>query len=490
MRFNSLLLLCHLAATATSSPVKNGLTIQTTSGQVHGFINQTAPLVRQFLGIPYAEPPTGERRFLPPVEREDRGSIKATAFAPSCMQQESNSSTIYTEQVSQFLINGGQSEDCLYLNIWAPATSSKKLPVFVYIPGGGFTSGGADSLYKIPDKWIQRTQSHIVVALNYRVNIFGFPNAKGLDNRNVGLLDQRMAVEWTRNNIEAFGGDPSRITLWGQSAGGASTDLFGYAYPDDPIVTGLICDSGSATIAGSSDYTQKNFTFIAEKVGCAGNDDAVLECMRGVPATRLRDVVSTYGNVKSMGLSFTPIPDNITAFSNTTDRALRGLVADIPAIFGSNANEGAGFVSLTGTQPPEETMHALTQSIIACPSAREVHIRELAGLTTYRYYYTGNFSNISPWDWMGAYHSSELPLLFGTHDEYRTPSTEFEYQLSYAMEALWLSFASNPQSAPSYQNWSWPEYKADVPSMVQFPSGDNIVGIVSGNVIDGNCTGV
>jgi carboxylesterase type B len=148
----------------------NGLIIQTTSGEVHGFINQSTPLVRQFLGVPYAEPPLGDLRFMPPQTKENGGLINATAFAPSCMQQFSNSSTIYTAQVPQFLINGGNSEDCLYLHIWAPALKTEQpqelaLPVFLYIPGGGFTSGGSNSLAKIPEKWIQRTQSHIVVVI-------------------------------------------------------------------------------------------------------------------------------------------------------------------------------------------------------------------------------------------------------------------------------------------------------------------------------------
>lgn len=171
----------------------DGLTIRTTSGTIQGFVNNTAPDVRQWLGVPYAEPPVGDLRFAPPVAKSPSGPINARAFAPSCMQQAGSGKSIYTEEVPEFLINGGQSEDCLYLNIWAPKTESYRgmnLPVFVYIPGGGFTSGGADSIYKIPDKWIQRTQSHIAVIMNYRVNVFGFPNARGLEDRNVGLLDQ------------------------------------------------------------------------------------------------------------------------------------------------------------------------------------------------------------------------------------------------------------------------------------------------------------
>jgi carboxylesterase type B len=148
----------------------SGLVVQTTSGEIHGFINQSTPLVRQFLGVPYAQPPLGNLRFMPPQTKQNAGVINATAFAPSCMQQFSNSSTIYTAQVPQFLINGGDSEDCLYLHIWAPALKTEQpqelaLPVFLYIPGGGFTSGGSNSLAKIPEKWVQRTQSHIVAVM-------------------------------------------------------------------------------------------------------------------------------------------------------------------------------------------------------------------------------------------------------------------------------------------------------------------------------------
>lgn len=139
------------------------LLVSTTSGPVQGFVNTTAPNVRQWLGIPYAEPPVLDLRFAAPrAKKPSAETLEATTFAPSCMQQFSSGSTIYTEEVPQFLINGGNSEDCLYLNVWAPEASAVeekgKLPVIVYVPGGGFTSGGADSVYKFPDQLIQRTQ--------------------------------------------------------------------------------------------------------------------------------------------------------------------------------------------------------------------------------------------------------------------------------------------------------------------------------------------
>lgn len=301
------------------------LTIKTTSGEVTGFINSTAPSVRQFLGIPYAEPPLQSLRFQPPKPKEDSGAIDATSYAPSCMQQLSDEPTIYTEYMPEFLINGNDSEDCLYLNTYAPLNPTEpNLPVFIYIPGGGFTMGGADSLYKIPDKWIERTQSHIVVTMNYRVNVFGFPNAEAAHG-NVGLLDQRVVVEWVRDNIDAFGGDPDRIVLWGQSAGAASVGFYGYAYPDDPIVKGLISDSGSPSTETETAGNYTDFSIIAGLMDCSGLDgEDELSCMQRVDGRKLIEVCS-----EAPDISFRPVADNVTAFSNTTDRLAKGLVAEV-----------------------------------------------------------------------------------------------------------------------------------------------------------------
>ncbi|KAM0130692.1 hypothetical protein ACHAP3_007233 [Botrytis cinerea] len=481
-----------LPTLSSPTPNKNGLVVQTTSGEIHGFINQTTPQVRQFLGVPYAEPPIGNLRFAAPETKSKGSPIKATTFPPSCMQLDSNSSSIYTNAVPQFLINGGQSEDCLYLSIWTPATpTNQSLPVFVYIPGGAFTSGGQDSLYKIPDRWVQKTQSHIVVVMNYRVNVFGFPNAKAItEDRNPGLLDQRKAVEWVHENIASFNGDPDRMTLWGQSAGGASVDSYGYAYPDEPIVKGLIIDSGSAYLLGSTDAPQTNFTSLAGMVGCKDlAPEAEIGCMRNVSANAIENALSAYtSSGATPKLAFTPFPDNVTAFSNPADRAERGLVAKLPIIIGSNSNEGAGFVTFSEDGPGEAVLFATTQSIIACPVAQEVRARENVGLTTYRYQYTGNFTNISPLPWMGAYHSSELPLLFDTHFLYRGNSTPYEYEVANTMQALWLSFANDPQKAPSTGEITWPVYDSEQDSMLLFAEGDVKTQFVSGERIDGNCT--
>lgn len=136
-------------------------------------------------------------------------------------------------------------------------------------------------------------------------------------------------MEWTRDNVAAFGGDPERMVLWGQSAGGMSSSVYSYGYPDDPIVAATISDSGAASPSnlGRQPGNYTNFSTLAGLVGCgglAGNASAELECVQGVDANTLQDFVSN-----TSSLSFGPVLDNVTSFSNTTDRIAQGLLAKI-----------------------------------------------------------------------------------------------------------------------------------------------------------------
>ncbi|KAH8178474.1 carboxylesterase family protein [Sarocladium implicatum] len=465
---------CHDAGTEP-------LTVKTKAGHVTGFINETAPDVRQWLGIPYAEPPLGRLRFLPPKPKRNFGHLETQKYEPSCMQQLSNSPTVYTEVIPEFLINGGQSEDCLYVNVYAPLRPVQKdLPVLVYIPGGGFTGGGADSVYKIPDQWIQKSQAHVVVIMNYRVNIFGFPDAEA-QPLNAGLLDQRLVVEWTRDNIAAFGGSPEKITLWGQSAGASSVRAYSYAYPQDPIVTGFIADSGASGVAQGGGTGA--FSKFAGFVGCGDlSPKKQLACLQRVDAKEIQQVLS-FGNT---GTRFTPVPENITAFANYTERLEKGQFANLPLITGSNTNEGAGFgnFSISGMTPGQ---YEAGLNAITCPVARESKARDALDLVTYRYLYGGNFSNISPLPWIGATHSAELPILFGTHSEYRGNSTKYEWEVADLMQGLWLSFANNPSEDPSEGGFTWPKYKGDKDTMVLFAVDDEAAQLVSRQVVDVEC---
>ena len=131
----------------------------------------------------------------------------------------------------------------------------------------------------------------VFVNFNYRLNIFGFPGAPGL-TQNLGFLDQRMAIEWVRDNIQAFGGDPSRITIFGQSAGGASVDFYNYAWTEDPIIAGSIEQSGTAISFGNKqpESAAKSWYTVTAKVGCGDNttaEDQLLECMRSANTTMM-----------------------------------------------------------------------------------------------------------------------------------------------------------------------------------------------------------
>lgn len=328
------------------------LTVSTTSGHVLGKIDPKLPNVRQFLGVPYAQPPVGELRWKAPESlSQPDAQIQGTDLPPSCNQfLTSPGSSLYTRDVLEFNLQGlnrtgSTSEDCLTTSVWTPVSQNHRrgwwrgqnehqsLPVLIFIYGGGFSTGGQDVPYQIPTQWVNRSPNHIVVSFNYRLNIFDFPGAKGLEDQNLGLLDQRAAVEWCKANIAAFGGDPSRMIVFGQSAGAASVDYYNYAYPDDPIVKGLIMESGTALLPSSADATGANFSLVASRVGCGGletDSAAELACMRKVPAQTIEGFVANYSDSgASPGLGFGPTPDGKSVFANYSQRALEGKQAKI-----------------------------------------------------------------------------------------------------------------------------------------------------------------
>jgi len=288
------------------------------------------------------------------------------------------------------------------------------------------------------------------------VNIFGFPNARGINitEQNVGLMDQRAAVEWVRDNIAAFGGDPSRITLWGQSSGAASVDMYNFAYPDDPIVKGIIQHSGSVFATGvNNDHQQLNFSFVASHFGCGNlSAEAEVDCLREVNMT---DIIDFYEPLYLNGsIKFSPIVDNVTKFGDNTARALAGKFAKLPAIIGNNANEQASLIAWPGAAGPNMTVvHQKTLSGEWCPASYSSQLLYRTNTTSFRYFNTANFSNISPRPWEGAYHTSELPLLFGTYAEYGGPSTPLEAATSAHWQDLYLAFMKDPTNGLPAMGW-------------------------------------
>lgn len=439
----------------------NLLSINTTGGTFLGLINGTTPNVRQWLNVPYAQDPVGSLRFAPPapLNQSDR-VLDATQYGPACPQilgTSENIQSIITELAFHDIPY--LSEACLNLALWAPANSTgEKLPVFIWLYGGGYKTGGIDTLYQIPAQWVERTQSHIVISANTRVNFFGYPGAAGLTYQNPGLLDQRAVVEWAVKNIEAFGGDPEKIVLWGQSSGAGSVDLINFAYHDDPIVTGFISDSGSVFLNNQrSDPTYSNFSYVAEHFNCTSSSPSEeLECMRNPNITAL-EIEDFLANTTAK-ISFIPFVDDISIFSNYTARYQMGAVSNRPAIFGSNAREGwfvAPFPTDYLTEEPNATLaNEITYQAFSCPAYYTSTLRDQLNRTTFRYQYVGNFTNISPVWWWGAYHATELPLLFGTYGDWRGAPSAFQTATSEAMQDFWLAFARDSQNGLQAGGWT------------------------------------
>ncbi|TGO27214.1 hypothetical protein BPAE_0045g00110 [Botrytis paeoniae] len=438
------------------------LGISTTSGSLKGIINGTTPNVRQFLGVPFAQPPTGNLRWMPPnalPSNQSSAIVDATKFSLNCPQYESAIPTIYSTYVREFFISGPSSEDCLTLSIWAPLQShpEDKLPVVIYLYGGGLQTGGSSVPYQNPAKWIERTQSHIVVSIQYRLNIFGFPNAPGLESQNLGYLDQRAGVEWIHENIAAFGGNPEQMVLWGQSAGAISTDAYNFAYPDDPIVKGFICDSGIQLSATSiDDPTYSNFTFVASQFNCTGSE--LLPCMRKIPVDDIEDFLKSYNDaLATPALSFNAVLDDEIVFSNYTQRFINNQLSPLPVIYGFTDNDTMSLDAFPAnplTESAHRTLASITQiPRFICPNSAASYYRTQLGLKTYRFQYRGNFSNVSPLPWAGAYHSSELPMIFGTSEDFRGKNTELEWATSRAMQDAWLAFARKPDGGLEELGW-------------------------------------
>ncbi len=322
----------------------------------------------------------------------------------------------------------------------------------------------------------------------------GFANSAGLASKdqNLGLLDQRLAIEWVRDNIANFGGDPNSITLWGQSAGSMSIDYYNFAYPDDPIATGLIMDSGTALLTfTNTDTLQTNFSFVAHQFNCgSSNPQQELECFRNVNSTSIINFLKSYSdNATQPSLAFVPIYDNLTDFSDYPARTVSGKFSKLPALIGTNRDEGVSLVlPYNRTYGPNQTdARAATLEYFLCPTTQTARERYAANATTFRYMYSGNFSNISPRWWESAYHASELPLVFGTYGIARGAGTEFEKSVSEKMQDLWLAFAEDPENGLPKAGWE--KYQNGKGDVMVFGDGGKVVQGVKESVIEAPCNG-
>ncbi|KAI1724149.1 carboxylesterase family domain-containing protein [Ditylenchus destructor] len=263
--------------------------------------------ISQFLGIPFAEPPVGKLRFRKPVPKSSwRDPFNATTHPNSCVQ---SLDTYFGDFDGAQMWNSNvpSSEDCLYLNLYVPGKvdSSRRMAVLIWIYGGGFWSGSA-TLDVYDGKILASEEDVIVVAMNYRVSVFGFLYlARKEAPGNMGLWDQLEAVKWVHKNIENFGGDPNRITLFGESAGAASVSMHMLSERSIPYFQRAIVQSGSATAPWAMENRQvalHRAVVLYHYMKCSNSTtthpaappdrwdmDAVLDCLMNATAEKLRD---------------------------------------------------------------------------------------------------------------------------------------------------------------------------------------------------------
>ncbi len=322
--------------------------VKTANGIVEGTGKQKSG-VRAFRGIPFAAPPVGDLRWQAPQAAKKWDGVRPTInFGPRCVQQ-----PVFSDMVFR---SDGMSEDCLYLNIWTPAAKkSEKLPVLVYFYGGGFIAGDGSELRY--DGENMAAKGIVVVTLNYRLGVFGFLAHKDLTNEspnkasgNYGLLDQAAALRWVSQNIAAFGGDPKRITIAGESAGSFSVSAQMVSPLSKNLIRGAIGESGSVL---SQTLTPRIVPLAeAEKTG-----EKFAESLNADSLTKLRALSTEQLFEATAARGKWNFPMTVDGYFFTESPAktyAEGRQARVPLLVGWNSAESNWRAILGGDEPTPE----------------------------------------------------------------------------------------------------------------------------------------
>jgi para-nitrobenzyl esterase len=369
--------------------------VKIANGALEG-ISEKSSGVRSFKGIPFAEPPVGNLRWKPPQTVKNwQGLRKADRFGPRCMQR-----PIFGDMGFR---SNGMSEDCLYLNVWTPAkTAKEKLPVLVYFYGGGFVAGdGSEARY---DGESMASKGIVALTVNYRLGVFGFFAHPELTQEsphhasgNYGLLDQYAALLWVRQNIAAFGGDPKKVTIAGESAGSISVSAQMASPLSKNLLAGAIGESGSIIGALSAVPLAEG-----EQMGvkfATGTGATSLAALRAMPAEQLLEATAKPGQPW-----FTPTVDGYFFPKSPLEIYAAGEQAQVPLLAGSNSEEMGYFAVLGREKPTAENYRKALQRLYGekaeevfklYPASSETEVmdaaQDLAG---------DRFISYSTWKWV------------------------------------------------------------------------------------------
>jgi para-nitrobenzyl esterase len=470
--------------------VPPGPQVNAPAGAVRG---TTDGSVRVFKGIPYAQPPVGPLRWKPPVPLARwKGVRDATEFGPACVQTPPRLSTIYAGNPMPL------SEDCLTLNVWSSA-NAKRAPVFLWIHGGSLQSGSSREAMYDGKRLAER--GVVVVSINYRLGVLGWlahpelsAEASQRISGNYGLLDQIRALTWVKENIAAFGGDPTNVTIAGESAGALSV-MYLMA---SPLARGLfakgIAESAymistpalKTAVHGAPSAEQAGLTLMKQ---LKAND---LAAMRAIPADQITAAAVGFGYGPWGAVDGHVLPDQLVTvfdqgkqarvpllagFNSGEIRSLTPLAPPVPAsaaayestIRDRYADLADAFLKLYPSDNLKESIFATTRdALYGWTAERLVRTQVALGVPSYLYLWDHGYPAADSAG-LHAFHASELPYVFDTFDGTpplwpKNPHTPDEETLAHAMGDYWTSFArtGRPQakSAPD-----WPAYAPDAQYM-------------------------
>jgi para-nitrobenzyl esterase len=328
-----------LSLTASGKAIASTVVITTADGRVGGIRRNG---VREFLGIPYAAPPVRNLRWRPPETHSPwKGVLAATRMGSSCLQHLPGVQPSVT------------GENCLFLNIYTPDSAQDSLPVMVWIHGGAFILGsGAD----FDGSVLARKQKLVVVTINYRLGALGFLTLPSLaaedpnhSSGNYGLLDQQAALKWVKRNIGSFGGDPHKVTIAGESAGGISVCAQLVSPAASGLFRGAVIESGPCLHQATLAEGEKKGRELVTKLGCDKADNETA-CLRAKSAEQVFSAMP--GSVQGP-LLWAPVIDGQVLPRQPLEAFRAGTFNKVPVINGSNRDEGTLFVALGKPLPAE-----------------------------------------------------------------------------------------------------------------------------------------
>ncbi len=487
---------------------------QTRYGKVQGY-EQGA--ISVWKGIPFAQPPTGMRRFRAPQPPESwTGVRQATTFSPMAPQVPAMGLSMVGAMGAEGAVEPRpMSEDCLYLNIWSPGTEGEKRPVMVYIHGGAFTLGSAS------DPWYDGTSfaaNHnlVVVSLNYRLGILGFVSLQDLAGAEAGytancaLLDQIAALKWVRDNIVAFGGDPDQVTVMGESAGAMSIGaLLGM-----PAARGLfqraILQSGAAGFLPTRPLATHVAQALLAKLGL---ETSQLSALAEVPLETLLKIQPELGREFGGVRAYSPVIDGETLPQHPLAMIAQGSAAQVAILAGTNRDEWRLFAMLSGgSQVDAEQLRQLfddaaepalalyiqaradqskelawidimSDMIFRVPAIRlaEGQVRQGAPVWMYRFdWESPAFGGV-----LGAAHAMDIPFVFNTLDvglsRIFTGDSPTRQALADLMQTTWASFIRSGTPAAALLP-AWPPYDLERRATMLFSDAPHVVDDPQGQV--------